>query len=88
MNTRNRLACVALLAATTGVAHADIAVGGLSRVPVLEMLEAEGLRSIAFETGANRPSEGDYLALMRWNLGNLERLVPVGDPVTQDAEPE
>lgn len=40
------------------------------------LLEAEGLRSIAFATGANRPAEGDYLGLMRWNLLNLQKVQP------------
>lgn len=40
----------------------------------VELLEAEGLRSIAFTTGANRPADGDYLDLMRWNVGNLQRI--------------
>ena len=43
----------------------------------VELLETEGLRSIAFATGGNRPAEGDYLDLMRWNLGNLAKLQPV-----------
>ena len=53
-----------------------------------EMLEAEGLRSIAFETGANRPVDGDYLALMRWNLANLQRVVPDPAPVAKEPVPD
>lgn len=54
----------------------------------VEMLEAEGLRSIAFETGANRPVDGDYLALMRWNLANLQRVVPDPAPVAEEPTPD
>jgi zinc transport system substrate-binding protein len=42
----------------------------------VELLETEGLRSIAFETGANRPVTGNYLDLMHWNLANVVRLAP------------
>ena len=42
----------------------------------VEMLESEGLRSIAFVPGANRPPEGDYLDLVRWNITNLSRVLP------------
>jgi zinc transport system substrate-binding protein len=54
----------------------------------VETLEAEGLRSIAFETGANRPADKDYLALMRWNLANLRRVVPDPAPVAEELAPE
>lgn len=49
----------------------------------VELLETEGLRSIAVVPGANRPVEGDYLDLMRWNLSNLQRL----NPSSADADP-
>lgn len=42
----------------------------------VELLETEGLRSIAFVPGANRPPEGSYFELMEMNLGNLARVIP------------
>ena len=39
----------------------------------VELLEKEGLRSIAFDLVANRPASGDYLTRMQWNLENLAR---------------
>ena len=42
----------------------------------VERLEDEGLRSIAFDPGGGRPTDRDYLQLMRWNLANLQRVAP------------
>jgi len=42
----------------------------------VELLEQEGLRSVAFDLVANRPASGDYLARMQWNLENLARAAP------------
>jgi zinc transport system substrate-binding protein len=48
------------------------------------MLEAEGLRSIVFATGANRPAQGDLLDVMAANLANLER---VASPAPDEPAP-
>lgn len=54
----------------------------------VEVLETEGLRSIAFATGGNRPAEGDYLDLMQWNLGNLAKLQPAASDGPDSAAQE
>ncbi len=41
-----------------------------------EALDRLGVTSVVFETGANAPADGDYLALMRRNLANLQAAVP------------
>ncbi|MDJ0928544.1 MAG: metal ABC transporter substrate-binding protein [Gammaproteobacteria bacterium] len=40
----------------------------------VDLLEAEGVRSLVFRTANNRPDEGDYLNVMRDNVANLEKL--------------
>ena len=40
----------------------------------VDLLEAEGVRSLVFRTANNRPDEGDYLDVMRDNVANLEKL--------------
>lgn len=46
----------------------------------VELLENEGLRSIAFDPGSRRPADRDYMQLMRWNLANLRRVAPAAPP--------
>lgn len=45
----------------------------------VELLEAEGLRSIAFDPGANPPAGRDYLELMMWNVSNIQRVLPASE---------
>ncbi|RMF98451.1 MAG: zinc ABC transporter substrate-binding protein [Gammaproteobacteria bacterium] len=39
----------------------------------VDRLEAEGVRSLVYRPAANRPPDGDFLAVMRDNLGNVAR---------------
>lgn len=42
-------------------------------------IAALGVRSVVFSPAANRPGEGDWLAEMKRNLGNLEALLEAGE---------
>ena len=44
----------------------------------VDQLEAIGVKSLVFRTGAVRPESGDYLSLMQENLDNLARFEPEG----------
>ena len=52
----------------------------------VDLLETEGIRSLVFRTGANRPETGDYLDLMRANLANLQRAVELTQPPQQPGD--
>ncbi|HHQ13546.1 MAG TPA: zinc ABC transporter substrate-binding protein [Chromatiales bacterium] len=44
----------------------------------VDQLEAIGVKSVVFRTGASRPESGDYLSLMQENLDNLAHFRPAG----------